>query len=103
MQGQYRIKREQFRKSLAEVVESLRSPKKKSANLISDEVDMSKTTWLKLEKGNLDPQLTTFCRIAEALEISPVELLDLVYKNLSPTYPKTLMLSQANSKQNSKY
>ena len=48
----------------------------------TNEIEISKTTILKIEKGQLDPQLSTFCRIASALDISPSKLLSLVEKKL---------------------
>ena len=35
------------------------------------EIDLSKSIWSELEKGNKDIQLSTFWRIAEALDIRP--------------------------------
>ena len=81
-QDKYENKKEQLRKALGTTIESLRSSKNKTPNSMSDEIGISKTTWLKMERGQGNSQLITFCRVAEALEISPAELLNLVYKNL---------------------
>lgn len=82
MQEQYKKKRQELSKALSEVVSDFRRNSKKSANLFANEIELSKTTILKIEKGLLDPQLSTFCRIASALNISPTKLLSLVEKKL---------------------
>lgn len=82
MQEQYRKKRQELSKALSEVVLELRKNTKKSASLFSNEIEISKTTILKMEKGLLDPQLSTFCRIASALNISPACFLGLIEKKL---------------------
>lgn len=82
MQEQYKKKRQELSLALSEVIGDLRKKSKKSANLFANEIEISKTTILKIEKGQLDPQLSTFCRIASALNVSPSELLKLVEKKL---------------------
>lgn len=82
MQEQYKKKRQELATALSKAVAELRAKTKKSANLFSNEMEGSKTTILKLEKAELDPQLSTFCRIASALEMKPTELLSLVEKKL---------------------
>lgn len=82
MQEQYKKKRQELALALSKAVSKLRAKTKKSANLFSNEMEGSKTTILKLEKAELDPQLSTFCRIASALEIKPTDLLLLVEKEL---------------------
>jgi len=82
MQEQYKKKRQELSKALSEVISDLRQKSKKSANLFANEIEISKTTILKMEKGFLDPQLSTFCRIASALNISPSKLLSLIEKKL---------------------
>ena len=82
MQEQYKKKRQELANALSEVVSDLRQSGKKSANLFANEIEISKTTILKLEKGLLDPQLSTFCRIASAFNISSSKLLELVEKKL---------------------
>lgn len=59
----------ELQKALAIVVKKYRS--KKSISLISNEIDLSKSIWSNLEKGEKDIQLSTFWRIAEALEVRP--------------------------------
>ena len=75
-------KKKEFITALAEVIYELRKNSNRSARSIAYETEMSKTTLLLAEKGKLDPQLTTFCKIAEAFYVSPIELLKLVYKKL---------------------
>lgn len=82
MQEQYKKKRQELSIALSEVISDLRLKNKKSANLLANEIEISKTTILKIEKALLDPQLSTFCRIASALNISPSKLLNLVEKKL---------------------
>ncbi|MDD3436841.1 MAG: helix-turn-helix transcriptional regulator [Candidatus Gastranaerophilales bacterium] len=82
MQEQYKKKRQELLKALSEIICDLRKNSKKSANLFANEIEISKTTILKMEKGLLDPQLSTFCRIANALNMSPSKLLELVEKKL---------------------
>lgn len=82
MQEQYKLKRKELCKALAKVVSELRKKNNKSANLFANEIELSKTTILNIEKEVLDPQLSTFCRIAGAFNISPSELLKLVERKL---------------------
>ena len=82
MQEQYKKKRQELSGALSEVISDLRQNSKKSANLFANEIEISKTTLLNMEKGLLDPQLSTFCRIASALNISPSKLLELIEKKL---------------------
>lgn len=82
MQEQYKKKRQELSLALAQVIGDLRQENKKSANLFANEIEISKTTILKIEKGLLDPQLSTFCRIASALNLSPSKLLELIEKKL---------------------
>lgn len=82
MQEQYKKKRQELSKALSEVISDFRRKSKKSANLFANEIELSKTTILKIEKASLDPQLSTFCRIASALNMSPTKLLSLVEKKL---------------------
>lgn len=82
MQEQYKKKREELSKALSEAISELRQKDKKSANLFANEIEISKTTILKIDKGQLDPQLSTFFRIASALNISPTKLVALIEKKL---------------------
>jgi len=82
MQEQYKKKRQELASALSEIIGDLRQKSKKSANLFANEIEISKTTILKIEKGMLDPQLSTFCRIASAFGITPSKLLHLIEKKL---------------------
>lgn len=61
--------KQKLQNALATVVKKYR--KNKSISLLSNEIDLSKSIWSELEKGNKDIQLSTFWRIAEALDIQP--------------------------------
>lgn len=82
MQEQYLSKREEFSQALGKVVLKLREKSERSVRSVSNEIELSKTTLLLAEKGKLDPQISTFCRIAEAFYIKPEDLLKMVYKEL---------------------
>lgn len=82
MQPDCKEKQKNFNKALANVLTRLRTEQKLSSRAVAYGVDLSKTTILLAEKGKLDPQLSTFCKIAEAFYITPVELLQMVYKEL---------------------
>ncbi|HIS89133.1 TPA: helix-turn-helix transcriptional regulator [Candidatus Avigastranaerophilus faecigallinarum] len=47
----------------------------KSISLLSNEIELSKSIWSEVEKGNKDIQLTTLWRISEGLNIKPSELI----------------------------
>lgn len=68
--------------ALGRVVTKLRKESNRSARSIAYETNMSKTTLLLAESGKLDPQLSTFCKIADAFYIKPDKLLDMVYEEL---------------------
>ncbi len=65
---------------LAQVVKKHRNEQNKSISKISAEIMMTKSMWLDLERGIKDPQLTTFWKVAEALNM-PVENLIIEIKN----------------------
>lgn len=75
MQEQYKKNREYLCKLLGEAVKKHRDNKNKSINLISNEIELSKSIWADLEKGKKDPQFTTLWRISESLGIKMSELL----------------------------
>ncbi len=79
-----------FVNTLKEIISSRRNKIKKSIYLVSAECNISKSTWRELELGmRKDLTLTTFCKIAEGLDIAPHELLkeltDKLGKNFSFT------------------
>ena len=58
--------------AIASVIKNHRN---KSITKSADEIGMGKSIWADLENGIKDPQLSTFWRIAEGLDISPSKLL----------------------------
>ncbi len=62
-------RKQELQNTLAAVIKKHR--RNKSISLLSNEIDLSKSIWSELEKGNKDIQLSTFWRIAEALDIRP--------------------------------
>lgn len=87
MQEENKEKRQILLNAIAKTVKNLRKKKEKSISLISDELNISKSIWSDIELGKSDMQISTFWRIAEALEISPEELIIEVKKSL----PKNLV------------
>ncbi len=83
MQAENKHKRDILLHAVAKTVKELRLKTGKSISLISNELNVSKSIWSDVELGKSDLQFTTFWRIAEALEITPEELLVLVKNNLS--------------------
>lgn len=77
-------RRNELQQAIAKIVKQHR---KKSITKSADEIGMGKSIWADLENGIKDPQLSTFWRIAEGLEISPSKLLkeieDYLGKNFS--------------------
>ena len=63
------VKREELQKALAFVVKKYRNDK--SISQLSNEIGLSKSIWSDVERGKKDIQFSTFCRIAEALEVKP--------------------------------
>ena len=78
MQVSDKEKRKIFKQALGKVFIKLREKNKLSARSVAYSVDISKTTVLLAEKGELDPQISTFCKIAEAFFIKPEKLLRLL-------------------------
>ena len=63
------VKRDELQKVLAFVIKKYRNDK--SISRLANEIGLSKSIWSDLEKGKKDIQFSTFCRIAEALEVKP--------------------------------
>lgn len=82
MQVSKQNKKKEFLQALGKVISELRAKSKRSARAVAYDINMSKTTLLLSETGNLDLQITTFCKIAEAFYIKPDTLLQMVYKEL---------------------
>ena len=57
-----------------------------SINRLSNEIGLSKSVWSDLERGKKDVQFTTFWRIAEALNISPIVLIKDIERELGKEF-----------------
>ena len=68
-------KRLKLQKAIADVIKENRV---KSITKSADEIGMGKSIWADLENGIKDPQLSTFWRIAEGLNLKPCQLLKMV-------------------------
>lgn len=66
-------RKKELQKVLAGVIKKHR--KTLSISRLSDEIELSKSIWAGIERGERDVQLSTFWRIAEGLEIRPSDLL----------------------------
>lgn len=75
-------KKKEFLCALGKVMSKLRAESKRSARSIAYDINMSKTTVLLAESGELDPQMTTFIKIAEAYYVKPETVLQMVYEEL---------------------
>lgn len=82
MQPSEQEKKRIFTQALGRVAARLKNESGRSAIAVAYEISLSKTTLLLTENGELDPRLTTFCRIAEALYIKPEKLLNMIYEEL---------------------
>lgn len=68
--------------ALGKVIKRLRDENNQSSRNIAYGVNLSKTTLLLAEKGQLDPQLSTFCKLATAFYKTPTEFINLVINEL---------------------
>jgi len=75
-------KKKELSEALGRVIKTLRKETNISARALSYGINMSKTTLLLAEHGKLDPQLSTFCNLAEAFYKTPNELMTLVINEL---------------------
>lgn len=82
MQVSDREKKQIFYNTLGRIIKKLRQNSNLSARAVAYSIDISKTTVLLAENGSLDPQITTFCKLAEAFNIKPSELLIMIEKEL---------------------
>ena len=73
-----------LQKTLAEIIKKLRN--KKSITQIANEIDLSKSVWFNLEKGERDIQFSTFWRIAEGLDIKPSDLVKEIENQLGEDF-----------------
>ncbi len=83
MQAENKEKRQLLLQALAKTVKELRIKTGKSISLISNELNVSKSIWSDAESGKSDLQFSTFWRIAEALDITPEELIIKIKQNLT--------------------
>ncbi len=67
--------RKKILNAVSKVIKNYRIKTQKSITLISYEVNLAKSVWSEVESGKSDMQLTTFWRIAEALDTTPEELI----------------------------
>ena len=67
--------RKKILNAVSKVIKNYRIKTQKSITLISYEVNLAKSVWSDVESGKSDMQLTTFWRIAEALDTTPEELI----------------------------
>ena len=73
-----------LQKTLAEIIKKLRN--KKSITQLANEIDLSKSVWFNLEKGERDIQFSTFWRIAEGLDIKPSDLVKEIENQLGEDF-----------------
>lgn len=83
MQAENKEKRQLLLQALAKTIKELRIKTGKSISLISNELNVSKSIWSDAEAGKSDLQFSTFWRIAEALDITPEELIIKIKQNLT--------------------
>ena len=77
-------RRIELQKALAKIIKKNRGVR--SITQLSYEIDLSKSIWSELEKGNKDIQLSTFWRIAESFDIKPSELLEQIENELGKNF-----------------
>ena len=67
---------QEIRKNLQSAIAAVvKKHRRKSITKSADEIGMGKSMWADLENGIKDPQMSTFWRIAEGLDIKPHALL----------------------------
>ncbi len=76
----------QFANVVGSIITELRSDKKLSINKFAHEYALDVGNTSRVEKGSIEVKLVTFWKIAEALEISPSKLLNLVEKRLGKNF-----------------
>lgn len=86
MQDNSADKRKLFQEAMGRVIQKLRKEANLSSRAVAYSIELSKTTILLAQKGELDPQMTTFCKIAEAFNLKPSEFLNLIEKELPPNW-----------------
>ncbi|MBQ8459223.1 helix-turn-helix transcriptional regulator [bacterium] len=79
-------RKKELSEALGRVVSRLRQEANLSARSVAYGMNMSKTTLLLAEQGRLDPQISTFCKFAEAFYKKPDELMKMVMSELSENW-----------------
>jgi transcriptional regulator with XRE-family HTH domain len=75
-----------FANTIGSVITELRLAKNLSINKFAHEYELDVGNTSRIEKGSVDVKLVTFWKIAEALEISPSELLKIIENKLSKNF-----------------
>ena len=75
--------RKELQKAIAKIVKENR---KKSITKSAYEIGMGKSLWADLENGIKDPQMSTFWRIAEGLDIKPHILIKMIEDELGEEF-----------------
>ena len=89
MQGE-NLKQISYTKLLGEIIKSHRKRTNKSIYLISAESSIAKSSWRELELGlRKDINLSTFCKIAEGINIPPHKLLKELSEKLGKDFSFT--------------
>ena len=76
--------RKKLLKHLGQIIRKYRN--NQSISKLSNEIDLSKSIWWEVKKGNKDIQISTFWRIAEGLDIKPSELLKELEKTMDENF-----------------
>ena len=74
----------ELQKALAATIKKYR--KEQSISQLANEIDLSKSIWAGIEKGERDVQLSTFWRIAEGLDVRPSGLLRAIENKLGSDF-----------------
>ncbi len=75
-------KKKEFSQAFGRVIAKLRAQTKRSARSVAYDINISKTTLLIAESGELDPQISTFIKIAEAYYLKPETVMQMIYEEL---------------------
>ena len=75
-----------FANTVGSIIAELRSSKNLSINKFAHEYGLDVGNTSRVEKGSIEVKLVTFWKIAEALEISPSKLLNLIEKRLGKDF-----------------
>lgn len=86
MQENFEQSKNLYKKELGLLIKKYRLGQNKSISLISAEIGMTKSMWADLEKGIKDPQMSTFLRICEALNIAPSQIIEELTKVLGSDF-----------------